>query len=55
MSDPNTPRYVRVTLEVPVYHGELAPEQWLWESLLGTSDPVFVTNVTDINETPEVD
>lgn len=44
----NAPNYVRVTIDVPVYEGEWSPEAWNWESLLGTTDPVFVTGVARI-------
>jgi len=54
MADPNAPHYVRVTIEVPVYEGEVPPEAWDWESLLGTIDPVHVVECQPIDDNPEV-
>jgi len=42
------PRYVRVTLDIPTYKGELEPAAWVWEDLLGTSDPVFFVSEQDV-------
>lgn len=48
------PRYFRVTLDVPVYHGETDPGAWEWASLIGCeSDNVHVVMVAPIEE-PEV-
>lgn len=42
------PRYVRVTLDIPTYEGELEPVAWVWEDLLGTSDPVFFVSEQEL-------
>ncbi|MEK9909013.1 MAG: hypothetical protein VW498_01475 [Candidatus Thalassarchaeaceae archaeon] len=52
MSDFDKPRYVRVTLDIPTYEGELPPSTWLWEDMLGTTDPVFVVSERDVPDDP---
>lgn len=48
------PRYFRVTLDVPVYPGDLDPGEWEWASLIGCeSDNVHVVMVATIDD-PEV-
>jgi hypothetical protein len=53
VSDLDKPRYVRVTLDIPTYEGELPLATWMWEDLLGTVDPVFVVGECDVPDEPK--